>query len=444
MRKANGIAGALVLSIGFIAGCGNGGNNERPAEGSATASGSASGQKVELTWWVDAREDLQSAYASIKSDYETAHPGTTIKLVKTPDDKIAERISIAINTAELPDVQQGAIGWPLTYAKKGLLVPLEEAIDKEDFETGVLDSLSVDGHLYIIPNSITAPGMMVNLDLFEAKGATDLLPKNMATWTYDQFKEAAKAVNDPAAGIYGFGTYAGDTGGDQSHHLFLWGFGASTWSDDKTKAVLNSPEGVEGLDYLTSLIDEGLTPPGVPGLKAGAVINEMFLQGKIGMTFGSLANFGAFDKAFAEGSAKKFNYDIVPYPSKDGKSSNSLLLGYGTWVWNTKDEAKMSAAKDFATFANSKESMAKMAEAASVIATRKSMASSYAEDSPQGKTIKLSAYAKDIGLSIPGYAETRNAFFPELQAAFTKHKTAQQALDDWVAKANEIIASNAK
>ncbi|MDF2647907.1 MAG: extracellular solute-binding protein, partial [Paenibacillus sp.] len=355
------------------------------------------------------------------------------------------RISIAINTNALPDVQQGSIGWPLTYAKKNLLLPLDDVIDKQDFEQGPLNSLSVDKKLYIVPNSITAPGMLVNRDLFKAKNALDLLPQNMKTWSYDQFVQAVKKVNEPDKGIYGFGIYAGDIGGDQGHHMFLWGFGAKTWSEDKTKAILNSPEGVEGLEYLVKIINnEGITPPGVAGLKAGPVINEMFLQGKIGMTFGSLGNISAFDKAFNDGTAKKFEYDLVPYPSKDGKTSNSILFGYGTWAWNTKNEAKMKWSKELIKFINSKDSMTKMASVPSVIVTRKSLNTNYKADSIQGKTIQLAQYAGDIGLAIPGYAETRNAFFPELQAAILKKKTAKQALDDWATKANSIIEQNSK
>lgn len=442
MKKSTVSCLALIVTASLVAGCADSGSS--PSTG-AQGSGAASGaEKVELTWWVDARDDIQKTYEEAKADFEKANPNVKINLVKTPDDKIAERISIAINTSALPDVQQGSIGWPLTYAKKNLLLPLDDIVDKADFEEKTLSSLSVDNKLYIIPNSITAPGLLVNRDMFKAKDALDLLPKNMSTWTYDQFLQAAKKVTDPAKGIYGFGTYAGDTGGDQGHHMFLWGFGAKTWSDDNTKAVLNSPEGVEGLEFLLKTIDEGVVPPGAAGLKAGSVINEMFLQGKIGMTFGSLGNVSAFDKAFKEGSAQKFEYDLLPYPSKDGKTSNSILFGYGTWAWNTGNQAKAKWAKEFVKFLNGKETMTKMAKVPSVIVTRKSLATTYQEDTMQGKTIKLSKYAGNIGLAIPGYAETRNAFFPELQAAFTKAKKPKQALDDWVNKANGIIASSSK
>ena len=40
---------------------------------------------------------------------------------------------------------------------------------------------------------------------------------------------------------------------------------------------------------------------------------------------------------------------------------------------------------------------------------------------------------------MPGYTELRNTLFPELQALLTDEKTAQQAMDDYVEKGNQVI-----
>ncbi|RAV19564.1 ABC transporter substrate-binding protein [Paenibacillus contaminans] len=440
------VASALLFTS--IVGCSSGsksGTSPSPDTGkNAGASSSPSKENVELTWWVDTREDVQKTYEEIKADFEKANPNVKINMVKTPDDKINERISIAANTAALPDIQQGSIFWPLSYARKNLLVSLDDIVDKADFEEKTLKNVSVDNKQYIYPNSIVSVGVLINKDIFKEKNALDLLPKNMEPWTTEQFMKAAKAVTDPAKQIYGYGLYAADTGGDQGHHAMLWGYGAKTWSEDNSKAVINSPQGAEGLDFLVKMVDEGVVPPGAAGLKASAVMNDMFTQGKLGMAFGNIGNVAALNKAFTEGTAKKFDIDLVPFPSKDGKSSNTVLFGYGTWVWNTKNETKMKWSKEFVKFMNSKENMEKMAQASSVIATRKSLAKNYTEGTLQAKTIQLFQYAGDIGLAVPGYPETRNAFFPEIQAALTKKKTSQQALDDWAKKANEIIASSSK
>lgn len=422
---------ALVMSVA-IAGC----SNDRA---SSDGGKEDSEKEIELTWWVDAREDVQSIYEEIKEGFEEQNPNITINMVVTPDDNVHEKISIAANTDELPDVQQGSFFWPLSYVSSDLLVPLDELIDEDDIDEGILNSVSVDDETFIYPNSTVAIGLLVNKDLFEEKGALDLLPKNMEPWTFDQFMEAAKAVTDPESQTYGYGLFAGDTGGDQAHHAMLWGFGAQTWSDDNQEAILNSAEGVEGLQFFVDMVDEGVVPPGAATNRATNLLNDMFIQGNLGMIFGNVGHVAAVNEAFTSGAAEEFEIDLVPFPTKDGEDTNTVLFGYGTWIWETGNSVKIEQAKKFVQFLNSKENMAKLAEAPSVITPRSSLAGHYEEGTLQHKTTQLFQYAGNIGLAVPGYTETRNAFYPEIQAALNKDKSPQQALDDFVEKANEII-----
>ncbi|CAK4852407.1 unnamed protein product [Aphanomyces euteiches] len=442
MKKVMSICLAAALSVGLLSGCAK---NQTESETAGVNSPAAADQKVSLTWWVKQDEEaIGKWYDDMVAGFQKENPNVTIKKEVVPTDKINEKISIAANTGQLPDIQQGSFFWPLSYASKDMLVPLDDIIDKEDFDPAVLKYVSVNDKTYIYPNSVATIGLIVNKDLFKEKGALDLLPKDMGFWTTEQFLKAAKAVTDPVKGKYGFAMYAADTGGDQSHHTMLWGFGAKTFSDDNQTAVLNSPEGVEGMSFLLKLVEEGVVPPGAAGLKATEVINKMFAQGTIGMTMGNVGHIGIFEQAFKEGNGKAFEMDMVPYPTKDGKSTNTALFGDGTWVWNNKDQTKIEWSKKFAQYINKKENVEPFAKISSVISPRKSLAGLYDENSFQGKSIKLMQYAGNIGLGVPGYPETRAAFFPELQAVMTKAKTPEQALNEWAAKANEIIKRNSK
>lgn len=398
---------------------------------------SDSGDTMQLTWWLqDGRDDVNAILEEIKNDFENANPNVKINVVKTPDKDIFERLSIAANTKQFPDIQQGSFFWPLSYAYKGLILPMDDIIDKDDFEAGLLDNVSVNGKAYIYPNGALPIGLNVNLDLFASKNALHLLPKNMEPWTTEQFLKAAKAVTDSSKQTYGYSLYAGDQNGDQAHHVMIWAFGAKSF--EGKKAVLNSPQGIEGLEFLVKLIDEGVVPPGAAGLKTNDVRNDLYNTGRMGMTFGNLGHMLATETAFKSG-LKPFKQDLIPFPTKDGKTSNTVLFGFGTWVWNTEDEKKIEMSKKFVQFLNSKENMAKLTKAPSNLITRKSLMSNYPEGSLQSKSFKLMQNAGDVGAKVPGYLATRSAFFPELQAAFTKQKTPKQTLDDWVQKANKII-----
>lgn len=427
----------LVALAMLVAGCSTG-KDTGPASNSPSPTGTSSkGEPVQLTWWLqDGRNDVNEILEGIKADFEKANPNVKINVVKTPDKDMAERMSIAVNTKQLPDIQQGAFQWPLGYAYKNLVVPIDDIIDKADFEPSLLDNVTVNGKAYIYPNGAVPIGLLVNVDLFEAKNALDLLPKNMEPWSIEQFVKAVKAVTDPAKQTYGFNLFAGDTGGDQANHVMMWAFGAKSF--EGKKAVLNSPQGVEGLQFMVSLIDQGLVPPGAAGLKATDTRNALYNTGKLGMTYGNLGNVLAVETAFKSG-LKPFKQDLIPFPTKDGKSTNTVVFGYGTWVWNTNDAKKIEMSKKFVQFINSKENMAKLTQATASLITRKSLMSSYPEGSFLSKSFKLMQNSGDVGAKLSVYQETRNAFYPEMQAAFTKKKTPKQALDDWTQKVNKMI-----
>lgn len=54
------------------------------------------------------------------------------------------------------------------------MVPLDDIVDKQDFEEKTLKNVSVDNKIYIYPNSTVAIGFLVNKDLFKEKNALDL------------------------------------------------------------------------------------------------------------------------------------------------------------------------------------------------------------------------------------------------------------------------------
>lgn len=440
----------VLLLVGVVTGCGDSNNDGKAAE---SASPSASGahstpsqeEAVELIWWVVPDEPLQPVFDEYVSGFNALHPNVKIKKEIVPFDKIDERISIAANTKSLPDIQTGSPNWVMTYALKGFVQPLDDILDKADFDEALLNVHSVDGKLYLLPYSSNAIGLAVNRTMFKEAGAEELLPKSIdEPWTMEQFKKAASAVTDPGKQRYGYGLYAADTAGDQGTHAMLWGFGAKSFSDDNKQAVLNSPEGVEGLKFLLQLSEEGLTPPGVAGLKGGEVIGTMFPKGQIGMVMANAGSIATMEKQFAEGTYPKFDIDLVQYPTKDGVGSNTVLFPNAYWAWNTANDSKMKWAKEFVKFIGSKENMEKIAKAEGIIPTRKSLQSLIDPASIEGKAAKLFQYAGNIGIGVPGYAQTRAAFFPEIQAALLKKKTPEQALKDWTKKANDIIAQNSK
>lgn len=444
MKKWMSIVTSIVLMISLLSGCGGGSQtaDQNAAQKTETEVKSGTEIKTELTFWVLSTdtEGVLNEYDRLVNDFSAKNPNITIRKELVPSDKINEKISIAVNTNAMPDLQNGSAQWVLSYAQRNKLVPLDDLIEKTDYDEALLNSLSVSGKLYVIPHTNNAIGLAVNRTAFKEANANDLLPKDSTeTWSFDDFKKAAKAVTDPAKNRYGFGLYCGDTGGDQMFHAMLWGFGAKSYSDDNMQSVLNSPEAAEGLKFLISLQDEGLVPPGAVALKGNDVISKMFPAGQVCMVMANSGHMGQFRQTFKDGTNKEFELDLVAFPTKDGKSSNSVSFTSGYFIWNTENQDKINASEEFIKFATDKENMTKMAEQTGVISPLKSLADKYKPDTDDGKVIPLFKYAGNVGIGVPGYSEIRPVLIQELQAAFTKAKTPEKVLEDFQNKANDII-----
>ena len=102
-----------------------------------------------------------------------------------------------------------------------------------------------------------------------------------------------------------------------------------SYSDDNKQCVLNSPEAVEGLEYLVNLQDQGLTNPGVAGASCNDVINNMFAGGQVCFVMANSGHMGGIRTAFKEGTYNEFDMDLVPFPTVDGTSSNTASFTDG-------------------------------------------------------------------------------------------------------------------
>lgn len=339
-------------------------------------------------------------------------------------------------------------GSPLFALEEIIRKMKEKRLDMKDGKSllrcsanAMVNALSVGGSYYIAPFTNNAIGFAVNRDILEACGVNDLVPDSTGTWTFDTFTEVLKAVSDPDNGQYGLGYFAADTGGDQIHHCLLWGFGAQSYAADNRSCTLYSEAAVKGLEYLVGLQDQGLTNPGVAGAGANDVINNMFAGGKVCFVMANSGHMSAIRTAFAEGTYEEFNMDLVPYPTVDGKSSNTASFTDGIWLWKTGDEAREAAAKEFMSFIASKESMTKLGAMEGCIPTLVDADVSTLNEDSQ-KAYNLFKYAGNYGIGVPGYSEIRPLLVASLQAVFNHEMSADEALASFQEQANAVIAGN--
>jgi len=320
---------ALTLSTGLAA-CSSGGNNNG-ASNSPKASQPASGngaEQVEIKFW---RHDFAPEADSLKkliASFEEANPNVKVKMELIPNDQYETKLRTAIAGGNPPDIM--AIDGPTlaSYANQDALLPLDDYMNKDgnkdDISKPVIESLTFNGKIYAAPNNDASLAMFYNKKMFEAKGITPPSQNPDEAWTWEQVLEAARQLNDPANGVYGWNPnpwgFAGHEGVPFADMTFLWQAGAEILSPDQStaKGYLDSPEAKKALTFFQSLYNaEKVAPKELP--------QDAFANGKVAISIDGPWAFGNLEANFPNFKLG-VDYDVAPL-WKDAKQ----VTPNGSW-----------------------------------------------------------------------------------------------------------------
>ncbi|MFD5897790.1 ABC transporter substrate-binding protein [Streptomyces sp. NPDC060366] len=235
-----------------------------------------------VTWWVPDWD--YDAARKLVATYENENPGTTVNLVKTTGDTVANRTSVALNSGDVPDVITESTSRIKGYAAKGQLTDLSgqygPSMPKSDFAPGLVNSLTAQGKTYAVPYRWATNALIYNPDLFEAAG----IDSPPTTWA--EFEEDAKRLTKGNV----VGTAWPIQGDPSDLTLRLLDFAISDGSTIKNGAPkLTEPSVKNALDLIGGSITERWASPSSFELDNTA-IHELFLQGRVAMYQG-----GVFD-----------------------------------------------------------------------------------------------------------------------------------------------------
>ncbi len=250
------------------------------------------------------------------------NPDIEVKLLHIPARDYWTKLTAMFAAGKAPDlIFINNINFP-AFASKGLLVPLEPFVKKDNFDTsiyykGILDAFKYDGKLYVLPRDVSNLVMYYNRDLFKKAGLSDPDPN----WTWDDFLKAAKALTVEKNGKrvqWGISFY--------TYFLFwepwVWSNGGRFFSPDHTKFMLNSPASVEGLQYYVDLRYKHHIAP-TPAEAADQSAFGMFLNGRTAMIVDGRWRVPTLKKK------AKFDWDIVPFPR--GKAGSIVDIDGSGW-----------------------------------------------------------------------------------------------------------------
>ena len=206
------------------------------------------------------------------------------------------------------------------YLDGGALLPLDDAIKEAGIDTSGYPANLValyqnGGKTYALPKDFDTIGLWYNKALFDAKGVA----YPTAAWTWDDVKTTAAKLTDPGAGIFGI---AAPLEAQAGYYNTIYQAGGYVISDDKTKSGYDLPESVQGLQYWTDFVKDGVSPSLASFADTEAV--AQFMSGKIAMMY--TGSFYALRFHNDEYASKNFDVQVLP---KGPKSAASIINGMG-------------------------------------------------------------------------------------------------------------------
>lgn len=257
-----------VILMTFIVGCNSESGTETTSENGTGNASESNGDIVELIFWRQEHEPEVLAMEKLIESFEEEHPNIKVNMEVKVDYETAIRTALAGGTA--PDVMNLDGPTLASYADNGAIIPLDEFYErdggKDDILEPVVESLTYNEKMYAAPLNDASLAMLYNKNLFEENGIEFPSEDVNEAWYWDEVLDAAKKVNDPDNGIYGWGPSMGISSGEGqvfSIMPLIWQSGGEILSEDLTTAsgYLDTEESKRALDFLRSLPnEEGVTP----------------------------------------------------------------------------------------------------------------------------------------------------------------------------------------
>jgi len=260
-----------------------------------------------------------------------------------------------------------------------------------------------------------------NADLATAAGITT------PPTTWDELKSASQKLTDKGAGIFGtvipselprFGAFVFQAGG-------------KLISDDGTTMALNSPEGLQALDYYYGLYKDGTAS--TPADTGTQWPGDALIKKKAAMVMEGNWLFPAVQK---DAPTMKLNIAEMPAGPK-GKGTFAFTVSYSI---NAKTQQK-DAAWFLVNYLTGPQGMQKWTSLGLAMPSRKSLETDWlSKFKDREPFLKSGSYAQPWQLGPGGQEINDKVITPDLQAVFSGKMTSKDALADIEKKGNDILA----
>ena len=281
-----------------------------------------------------------------------ALPGTAVELRLMPFDRMLEMSNIELSArSDSIDIVYTTDVTVRSYVRNGWLRPLDDLWARlrdefrlDDMADAAVKAFTIDGHIYVMPHSVTVMLLFYRRDLFEQAGVRP--PNDIAGYSRLAAKFASREIAGTVSCIKPVDSTLNEA------HWFLNAIGDG-WFDPAWRPAFNSPRGIAAIEAMKSVVASAQSAPATYGNDECTVALQ---QGAAAMGLQWVTRARAMDDPALSSVAGKIDW-IAP-PQGRGRLSSD---GYAISAFSRQQPETLF--RIIATSAN----RANMAEAAKMV-----------------------------------------------------------------------------
>lgn len=284
-------------------------------------------EQIHIVIWEPTFEPENLLMADLMAQYSEMHPNVTFTYEDIVWNEVGVKVAVAMASGGGPDLfMVPTYNWP-KFIEKGTVVELEPmafgATSLSELEAQyvprLLELFKVRGKLWVAPAQVSSYLVMYSPVLW---------PDGFAN-TWEDLVEASRNITKQDNGVFTAQTMGFSIDGAEPLEAnlgpFVWEFGGDFISQDATKAILNRPEGVAGVELMRRMIDEKVWVPDFP------YVEQALLKDIQGATMCGDWCLPESDADAETLGVPKRQLAAVPVPEK-GVSSKNFITAWGYLV----------------------------------------------------------------------------------------------------------------
>ncbi len=332
------LAALVALGVAIsIAACGGGDDSQ---SGDTSASGDSGGQPVEIEFWHGQTQKPAELLQSMIDEFNRTHSDVVVSKDSggVNSDRMLQKVTAGLQADNYPDIAY-IYGSDLANLAKGdQLLNLSDAIDNGDinwdrFVDAGKQAVTVDGQPRAIPAFIDNLALVYNKKIFDDAGVA--YPTD--DWTWDDFLKAAAELNDPNAGIAGFG-WPGTGDEDTTWRIWplIWQQGGDIVNEDGSSVGFDGASGEAALNVVAQAASDGSVY--IDSTAGSERMQQLFVSGKMAMNIAGPYSLPEYVDAGVD-------YGVVSLPSFGDE--HTTIAGPDTWAIFDNGPERTQAALEF-------------------------------------------------------------------------------------------------